>query len=302
MNKFLVTGIAGLVSLGAAWAHGPGFHRHGVEEETPVAEEHTHISESGKSFKTLHDHESSERWWGASLTTGWESRHVHYGVDETGPTGAYTTELSLWVDRFTFGAWSGFGTGNEFEEWNFTAAYVAELGPVFFVPGYNFRYTPGFAHDHGSHDDHDDHGHDDHDDHDDHGDDEHGHVDRTYRHEIFFVLGTDIIPYVTPSYVFVADLNYLPGVFMEFRLDGDIPLYKDIVTLEPYALLGINAGYNTREAYGWNNFQFGTNLNVNLTENISVFGGINYSIAMSVLREIGEPNVVWANCGITLAY
>ena len=89
---------------------------------------------------------------------------------------------------------------------------------------------------------------------------------------------------------------------MEFRLDGDIPLYKDIVTLEPYALLGINAGYNTREAYGWNNFQFGTNLNLNITENISVFGGINYSIAMSVLRESGEPNVVWANCGITLAY
>jgi hypothetical protein len=249
----------------------------------------------------------SERWWGASLTAGWESRHIHYGIDETGDYGAYTTELSVWVHDFLFSVWSGFGTGNDYEEWNFTAAYNLELGPVFFMPGYNFRYTPGLVNH--SEDDHEEHGHEeDHEGHDheeeehDHEEEEHGHFHQTYGNELFFVLGTTAVPYVTPNVAFIWDLNNTPGAFLEFRLDGDIPLYADVLSLQPYALLGINLGYNTRDNYGWNNFQFGMEATWKVNRTVSVFAGINYSVAMTVLQDLGQSNEVWANAGVTLRY
>jgi hypothetical protein len=168
-------------------AHGPG-HSHGSREtraevnealglgggRTGSHEHHDHhgeedVSSSGKSLKAPVSVEESERWWGASLETGWESRHVHYGVDETGDFGAYTTELSVWIGDFSLGAWSGFGTGNSFEEWDFTAAYNFELGPVFFIPGYNFRYSPGVVEEGHAH------GEEEHGDHEEeHGEEDHG--------------------------------------------------------------------------------------------------------------------------------
>jgi hypothetical protein len=303
---------------GSVHAHGPG-HVHRDTEDlvdqdvvgtsgpvTGGTRPAASASAGGKSFKTPVETETSTRWWGASLTTGWESRHVHYGVDETGPGGAYTTELSLWVQNFSFSVWNGFGTGNEFQEWDFTLSYRADLGPVFFIPGYNFRYSPGHGDDdHGGHDDHEEE-HDEHEDHaghDDHsGHDHAGHTHKTYGNELFFVLGTDRIPYVTPTMAFIWDLNNTPGALLEFRVDGEVPLYKDIVTLQPYALLAINLGYNTNDDLGWNNFQFGLEANWKITRSISVFGGVNYSVAMTALQSIDQPNVVWANAGVSFRY
>lgn len=298
-------------------AHGP-VHSHGGRETrtevnealglgsgrtgTHVGHGHEEESPTGKSFKS--PVVEADRWWGASLQTGWESRHVHYGVDESGPSGAYTTELSVWVDNFVFSAWSGFGTGNALQEWNFSVAYNLEAGPVFFIPGYNFRYLPGIVEEgHESHneDDHDEHGHDDHEDHEEEHSEE-GHTHKEYGHELFFVLGTNAIPYVTPSAVFIWDLNNTPGALLEFRLDGDIPLYKDVLSIQPYTLLALNFGYNTRSYYGWNNWQFGIELTWQVARHVEAFGGVSYSVAMTALRDIGQENVVWANTGIRLTY
>ena len=60
---------------------------------------------------------------------------MHYGVDETGDYGAYTTELAFRIQKFTVSVWSGFGTGNDYQEWDFAAAYTFDMGTVFFVPG-----------------------------------------------------------------------------------------------------------------------------------------------------------------------
>lgn len=296
------------LTLAPLHAHGPG-HFHTGEEEEMDHSTHVHeeVSESGKSFKA-HDHiHESRRWWGASLTTGWESRHVHYGVDETGDYGAYTTELSVWVKDFIFSVWSGFGTGNDFQEWNFTAAYNLELGPVFFIPGYNFRYIPS------ANESHEEEGHEEEHHEGEEGDEEHeahahsghshaGHSHQVYNNELFFVLGTTAIPYVTPSMAFVWNLNDTPGAFLEFRLEGEIPVYKDVLSLQPYALLGLNLGYNTTEYYGWNNFQFGLEATWKVNRTVSVFAGVNYSVAMTALQDIGQDNVVWANVGVTFKY
>jgi len=315
--RLLPLSIAGaLFAAPSLHAHGPG-HHHGHEESElveqavvdgaqPVVRSQTSsaaVSPSGKSFQTPLP--ESGRIWGASLTAGWESRHIHYGVDETGNGGAYTTELTVWIQNLALGFWSGFGTGNDFQEFDFTASYQVNAGPVFLIPGYNFRYSPG--HGHAAHDDHaeehhEEEGHHDESDHEEHSD-QHHHAHKTYGHELFLVLGTDAIPYVTPSTVFVWDLNNTPGAYLEFRLDGEIPIYGNgAVTLEPYALLGLNFGYNTRDRYGWNNFQFGTVANWRINRIVSVYAGINYSLAMTALRAIGQGNEVWANVGVSFTY
>ncbi len=255
--------------MNSALPHGIGGHLYRAEEERESSRSQPDegTSVSGKSFAQPAAAESA-RWWGARLSTGWTSREMHYGVDETGDYGAYTTELSLRLQNLTLSAWSGFGTGNDYQEWDFTVAYNLDLGPIFFTPGYNFRYQPGVVEhehseseeEHGHPEEHahtEEHAHDDHDEHHNHSHAETGHSHQTYGHEIFFMLGTTVVPYVTPSLFFVCDLNNTPGSYLEVRLDGDIPLYHDIFRLEPYALLGLNFGYNTTAYFGWNNFQFG---------------------------------------------
>lgn len=284
------------------WSHGPA-HAHRATERATVNEtlglQETAIPVEGA--------DNADRWWGVNATTGWESRHVHYGVDETGPDGAYVNEVGVQIGDLALSAWNGIGTGNSFSEWDFTVAYNIEIGPVFIVPGYNFRYVPSYA---GSADDH---GHDDHAEEGEH-DDEHAedtdedasdssHVHNTFGHELFIAVGTTLIPYLIPSANLIWDLNNSnPGGFMELRLDGDVPVYEDLLSLQPYALLGLNFGYNTAEYYGWNNFQFGGQVTVALNDYVSVFAGVNYSVSLEAMQQIDQDNIVWANVGLSFAY
>lgn len=255
---------------------------------------HAGSSGTGKNFREV---EPAGRDWGASLSTGWESRHVHYGVNETGNSGAYVNELGIWAGNFVFNAWSGFATGNDFQEWDFSVAYNLDLGPVFLLPGYNLRYLPEGV---SEEDSHEGEAHEEEEGHEEEGHADHAH--KTYGNEVFLVVGTNVIPYVVPSAAFIWDLNNTPGAFLEFRLDGEVPVYKDVLVLEPYALLGINLGYNTRSYYGWNNFQFGIEAEWSVNDVIAVFGGVNYSIAMEALNDIGQGNVFWANAGLRFSF
>jgi len=263
------------------WSHGPA-HAHRPSEratERAVVNETVGLQETAIPVEAA---DSADRWGGVNVTTGWESRHIHYGVNETGTSGAYVNELGLRLGDFSVNVWNGFGLGNAFLEWDFTAAYNIEIGPVFLIPGYNFRYMPGHV--------------------EDEHEEEEGHEHGIYGNELFVSVGTTAIPYVTPSANFIWDLNNTPGAFLEFRLDGDVPVYKDIVSLQPYAALGLNFGYNTTEYYGWNNFQFGLQGAVRLNDYISAFAGVNYSVALEALQQIEQDNVVWANVGLSFAY
>ena len=281
------------MSFNAA-AHGPG-HFHGSEERAALAEA-VDVQETGIPVEAA----DSDRAWGVSLATGWESRHVHYGVDESGPSGAYFNEIGVRIGDFSVNVWNGLGLGNQLVEWDFTAGYNIEVGPVFLVPGYNLRYVPRYAKDsHGGEEEgHDDHGHEE----EEHGEDHSEHVHNTYGNELFLVLGTTAIPYVTPSAVYIWDLNNSPGGFLEFRLDGEVPVYKDVISLQPYALLGLNFGYNTTEVDGLNNFQFGLQATCRLCEWASFFAGVNYSVALPALEAIDQDNVFWVNVGLSFAY
>jgi hypothetical protein len=307
-NLFLFL-VVSFLSASSAIPHGIGGHLYRADDDRKLSRDQQ-SSPGGKSF-TQPAVEDTERWWGASLSTGWTSREMHYGVDETGNYGAYTTEVAFRIQNLTLSVWSGFGTGNDYQEWDFAAAYTFDVGLVFFAPGYNFRYQPGIVeHEHsesavGDHGHHETPGHDEHGEGHEHHGHSHtnaGHSHNTYGNELFFVLGTKAIPYVTPSMLFVCDLNNTPGSYLEIRLDGAIPLYREIFKLQPYALLGLNLGYNTRAYYGWNNFQFGLKAIWKINRAISIFGGINYSVAMTALKDIDQGNEVWASAGVTFTY
>jgi hypothetical protein len=298
MTKIIIRSCVVVGLVGSLSAHGPGHAgRHGAGE----VEENAVVADGGKNFNEMVVEES--RGWGAMLATGWESRHVHYGVNETGDGGAYTTELGVWFGDWSLGVWNGFGTSTEFQKWDFTLAYNLELGPVFIVPGYNYRYFPSAAEDsHGG-------GHDEH--HDEHHSEEEEHEEESlhashshsaHGHEVFVLAGLDVVPYVTPSALFVWDLSNTPGAFLEFRLDGEVPVVGEYVVLRPYASLGVNLGYNTTSYYGWNNFQYGLELEWRLNETISVTGGVNQSVAMRALQDIDQGNAVWAGGGLVFRW
>jgi hypothetical protein len=291
INSLLV--LAALVSTTSSlWAHGPAHANRPSERAT----ERAAVNETVDLQETAIPVEgagAADRWWGVNVTTGWESRHVHYGVDESGPDGAYVNEIGLQLGDLSFNVWNGLGTGNTLLEWDFTVAYNIDLGPVFIVPGYNLRYVPSYAKEEGEEEEGEE---------EEGGEEEHEHSHNTVGNELFIAVGTTLIPYVVPSANLIWDLNNNPGGFMELRLDGDVPLYKDIVSLQPYALLGVNLGYNTTEYYGWNNFQFGAQATVALNDYVSVFAGVNYSVALEALQQIDQKNVVWANVGLSFAY
>lgn len=308
------------------YGHGMG-HSHSThshdEESSCDHPHHRHMSAGADAdgtdmFAEAADETTRERWWGASLNTFWESKHIHYGITEADGSSVYGTELGIGIENLSLNASGIFALENDFQEWNFTAAYTVEVGPVFITPGYNFRWTPGHGHGSHGHSDHEEHGHDDHEEHDheehheehgdehghdDHGHDDHGHDHGEFGNELFLVVGTTAIPYVTPSVGFLWDLsNNGNGGFMEIRLDGDIPVYKRIVRLAPYTVLGLNFGYNTDEYYGWNNFLYGVNLNVSLTRNITVYGGVGQNVAFQAARDAGTSNEVFANTGVSFSF
>ena len=303
MKDLLAILTASFLCMNSALSHGIGGHLYRPESEYSLPRE-SQTSPSGKSFEQPAT-EQEVRWWGASLSTGWTSREIHYGVDETGNYGAYTTELTFRIQNLTLSVWSGFGTGNDYQEWDFTVAYSLEAGPIFFTPGYNFRYQPGIVEEDHAEQAHEHHAHPGEGQPHEAGGHSHaeaGHSHNTYGNELFFILGTTAVPYVTPSMLFVWDLNNTPGAYMELRLDGAVRLYRDVLRLQPYALLGLNFGYNTRAYYGWNNFQFGLKATWKINRIVSIFGGINYSVAMTALREIDQGNEVWASAGVTFTY
>jgi hypothetical protein len=296
-----------LLQIDRVWPHGIGGHLSRTEEvQQSLEEQNERTFPSGSSLAASTKNEK-ERRWAAMLSTGWTSREVQYGVDQTGNYGAYTTELALRLQNLTLGGWWGFGTGNDYQEWDFTASYTLNLGRVFITPGYNLSYQRSVgeqqasglekkadapsaaAHREAQHWKRRDSA-------------EAAQLSEAYGHEVFLFLASSVLPFLTPGIFFVSDVVNVPASYLEVRLDGEVRVCKEAFELQPYILLGINLGYNTAGYYGWNNCQFGLLASWKITRFVSLFGGINYSIALTALRQIGQGNEVWASGGVTFSY
>jgi hypothetical protein len=295
------------LQIDRVWSHGIGAHLSRTEEAQQSVQEQKERTFPSASASAASTKEEKERLWAALLSTGWTSREVQYGVDQTGNYGAYTTELTLRLQNLTLGGWWGFGTGNDYQELDFTASYTLNLGPVFVTPGYNFSYqrSVGDQQDSGL---------------EKRADGRSAAVQRegqywkerdsaeaaplseAYGHEVFLFLASSVVPFVTPGIFFVSDVVNVPASYLEVRVDGEVRIYKEAFELQPYILLGINLGYNTADYYGWNNFQFGLLASWKINRFVSLFGGFNYSVALTALRQIGQGNEVWASGGVTFSY
>ena len=298
----------GFLQINRLWSHGIGWHLYRAEEGETSLEEQEERTLSRTSSPEAFPENEKERSWAAMLSTGWTSREVQYGVDQTGDYGAYTTELALRLQNLTLGGWFGFGTGNNYQEWDFTVSYTFELGSIFITPGYNFSYQRSVVDDQVSGVMKESHAHSAPGNHrqtqrqKEHDPAEPRQSSDAYGNEIFFFLASSVIPGVTPGMLFVTDVVNAPGSYLEVRLDGEIRVYNDVFELQPYVLLGINLGYNTTDYYGWNNFQFGLLGTWRISRFVSIFGGINYSVALTALQRIEQGNEIWASCGLIFSY
>jgi hypothetical protein len=86
MKNLLAILTASFLCMNSTLSHGIGGHLYRPESEHSLPRERQ-TSPSGKSFEPATEQEV--RWWGASLSTGWTSREIHYGVDETGNYGGH---------------------------------------------------------------------------------------------------------------------------------------------------------------------------------------------------------------------
>jgi hypothetical protein len=298
----------GFLQINRVLSHGIGGHLSRAEEGEKSLEQQEQRTLSSASSSAAPTENEKERSWGATLSTGWTSREVQYGIDQTGDYGAYTTELALRLQNLTLSGWSGFGTGNHYREWDFTVSYNIKFGPVVITPGYNLSYQRSLVGDPASESEREAQAHSagrrqrEAQHQKEHDSAEPRQSSDGYFNEIFFFLETSVVPYVTPGMLFVSDVVNAPGSYLEIRLDGEIRIYKEAFELQPYVLLGVNLGYNTTDYYGWNNFQFGLLALWRINGFVSLFGGINYSVALTALHRIEQGDVVWTGAGVMFSY
>ena len=308
MKKVFLFLTISFLPINGLWPYSIGGHLYRADEEETSLERQEDRTRASASSSTAPRQNGKERSWVAMFSTGWTSREVQYGIDRTGDYGAYTTELALRLQNLTLGGWFGIGTGNHYQEWDFTVSYTFEFGSVFITPGYNFSYQRSAIEDQDSKPEREAHGHFARSAHrkaqhrKEGNPAEPGQSSDTFGNEIFLFLGTSMFSYVTPGMLLVSDVVNPPGSYLEIRLDGEFPVYREVLELQPYVLLGINLGYNTTDYYGWNNFQFGLLASWKINKFVSIFAGINYSVALTALQEIEQGNEVWVSGGVTFTY
>jgi hypothetical protein len=119
---------------------------------------------------------------------------------------------------------------------------------------------------------------------------------------LFASISTSVIPYVSPRITYYqtiynegedapADLNAArndeKGGYLEFKINAEIPIIRDRLNLDPYALVSYSAG-DRSEPDGsplrdWNHFQAGAELVIQVTNNFRLIPQINY------MHHISDP-------------
>jgi hypothetical protein len=241
-----------------------------------------------------------ESWWTATLSTGIESKYMFRGYDQYAIAGVagltpnavrvnnsplIWTNLEASAYGFTIGAWYGDnlvgvgGTGSAFNELDLYVDYTYSFGPVDLSVGYVGYIVPD--------------------------------TNATPFHEVYIGFAYTALPYVTPSVVWYQGFGqqFNQGRYLEIRLDSSIPIYKDIVTIDPYALVSYS-DYAVVGRSNWNHYQLGVAVNWQINSIISVFGGINYSGPLDIVASggaFGTPSYynnsdVWGGGGISFTF
>ena len=260
--------------------------------------------------KVVVEQEEARKWWGASLSTGWDSLYMFRGVnvlrfDQDGNEQKYGSSL-YWTqvnvsfmptanDTITLGTWFAFGlTKTNYKELDVTVNYVHTFGDLAVGMGYTFYYY--LASD-------------------------------LYQNELNWTIAyTFHLPAgitLVPSIIYYLNLgpefdNFESGTgavetassFLVARLDAGIPIYKDIISLAPWFAFGTSFDFNAQTAdnsrgfdfyTGANNIEVGIGLPIKINDVITVYGYGAYSYQWQSL--VGtEPSTFWGGAKITFSF
>lgn len=250
--------------------------------------------------------ESTPAHWNAQLTEGWDSLYMFRGVNRLRGDLGYGSSI-LWTDlnvtfhptaadALTVDVWTGFSMYRlRYQETDASLMYTHNFGNLFTSVGYKFYALT---------------------------------VDRQYANELIGKIGYNIelgSVVLTPSVSYFFDLgpnasNDIHGrvpsasSYLDLRLDGSIPIYKDIVYLMPWVAYGQNFRYNAHENgshyvsdnsahffNGANNLEVGIALPIKINRYLTVSGYGAYSYAFDNL--IGtRPSTFWGGAKVTLGF
>jgi hypothetical protein len=268
---------------------------------------------AGEGKKTLQENvavEEARKWWGASVSTGWDSLYMFRGVnvirfDQDGNLQRYGSSL-YWTlvnvsfmptehDTITLGGWMAFGLGNtRYKEFDATVNYVHTFGDLAVGMGYTFYYFLNSV---------------------------------LYQNELNWTVaytfhlpaGITLVPSVVYYFNLGPDFeNFERGTgavktassYLITRLDAGIPIYKDIISLAPWFGFAATFDYNPRTAdneagfeffTGANHIEVGIGLPIKINNVITVYGYGAYSYQWEGL--VGtEPSTFWGGAKVTFSF
>jgi hypothetical protein len=119
---------------------------------------------------------------------------------------------------------------------------------------------------------------------------------------LFASISTSVIPYISPRITYYqtvynegedapavlnAPRNDEKGGYLEFKVNAEIPIIRDRLNLDPYALVSYSAGDRSEPdgspLYDWNHFQAGAELVIQVTNYFRLIPQINY------MHHISDP-------------
>ena len=258
------------------------------------------LAGDGKSFEEKIIVEEERKIWGASLSTGWDSLYMFRGVNvlrgnEEYGSSLYWTDLNAtWNitenDFINVGAWVAFGIGNTaYKELDVYTSYTHTIGNLALSFGYTFYYYMN---------------------------------SELYQNElsvkaaytIDLPAGITITPSLTYFFNLGPDLeNFEAGTgaaetsssYLLARIDADIPLYKDILSLAPWVGIGASFDYNFQNdgglLTGFNNFEVGLGVPIKINDTITLYGYGAYSYQDQNLLGT-ENNTFWGGGKVTFSF
>jgi D-alanyl-D-alanine carboxypeptidase len=244
--------------------------------------------------------EQNNASFGASLSAGWDSLYMDRGVNGLRDKGygagiAWTTLEVTWgitdSDFLSVIAWQCFATQSpDYREFDATIDYTRVIGNWSLSAGYTFNY--GYS------------------------------EGNFFSNELYASAAFDwrlgpvtFTPSTTYFFTIGPDADDGQGFvqagssYLLFRLDASLPVYKDIVALEPWTAFGVNFDYNTKDIgdgetepfTGANNLECGlaVPVRINRTITLSAFGA--YSYAIPNLSSTAR-NTFWGGGSITFSF
>lgn len=260
-----------------------------------------------KTFKEKVVIEEPVQWYNAALTTGWDSLYMFRGVNvlnnggfgtdtSSYGSGLYWTDLSFtWnitdSDFLTVGSWMAFGTQKtSYKELDIYTNYTKTFGDLSLSFGYIFYYiiSPGSYYSHELN------------------------AKVAYSFDLGFMTITPSLTYFFNIGPDLAAKGFAKAAssYLLLRVDGSVPLYKEIVSLTPWIGFGTNFQYNSALESngdlnffnGVNNLEFGLGLPIKINDVITLYGYGAYSYAFYSLGGTTEPSTFWGGAKVTFSF